>query len=515
MNHWFLIEIVYVILLFNNTLVSECGDLSAENTVFVLVNNVSSTSSIGTCFTVSNENITIDCQGHLINYSKTGAGVDSYEYNTTVRNCIFNDGIPTLNNVAIYFDGAYGSIINNTIITSTFYAFSRGISIDVEANFTTILNNTIITYGKYGYGIYLYSSYNNVSENTITTSGTDTWGIYLYPSSFNSISNNKITTGERGIRFYSSTALGDSHSNIISNNIITAPDYGIYFYYSITEALDSNNSFYNNFINSSVGVGYSGIICNNTWNISNQIGTRIYSNGTNISGNYWTNPSGTSYSDTCIDSDTNGFCDVPYNVTSGLAANGIGNNIDYLPLSDEYCEGDCILPSFSNNQTNASSTTYNGTTVQINLTITDNVGLSSYRLTTNDTLDGGWVNQSVTSASGTSVTAIFNYSIQNFPSTGGTFGWRVWANDTAGNLQTSATTTFYINILPTLQSGSIIDRDLLQGLPQIGNDMSSFIKNIAPGIGTFIIIISIFAGIAALLGAVIIVIMGGINRDRV
>ena len=49
---------------------------------------------------------------------------------------------------------------------------------------------------------------------------------------------------------------------------------------------------------------------------------------------------------------------------------------------------DTVQPSFSNNKTNASSTTYNGRVVQLNLTITDNIGLDSYRLTTNDTSGG-------------------------------------------------------------------------------------------------------------------------------
>jgi len=46
---------------------------------------------------------------------------------------------------------------------------------------------------------------------------------------------------------------------------------------------------------------------------------------------------------------------------------------------------DTTPPSFSNNQTNASSTTYNGTTIQINITATDASGISACILAWNDT----------------------------------------------------------------------------------------------------------------------------------
>ncbi|MBU0467425.1 MAG: hypothetical protein KKF39_07235, partial [Nanoarchaeota archaeon] len=108
---------------------------------------------------------------------------------------------------------------------------------------------------------------------------------------------------------------------------------------------------------------------------------------------------------------------------------------------------DMTAPVFSNNQTNASSTTYNGTTVQINLTISDNAAVDFYRLSHNDTADGSWINESFVDADGAVVYAIFNYTIENFTTSGGTLGWKVWANDTAGNVNISDVYTFVVNAM--------------------------------------------------------------------
>ena len=60
-------------------------------------------------------------------------------------------------------------------------------------------------------------------------------------------------------------------------------------------------------------------------------------------------------------------------------------------------------------------------------------------------------------------------------------------------------------------SGSVIDYDLLQGLPSIGTNIGNFLKNFAPGIGTFLIIIAIFSGIAAIVYTVVYIIRNKIK----
>ena len=66
----------------------------------------------------------------------------------------------------------------------------------------------------------------------------------------------------------------------------------------------------------------------NNWNTTRQAGQRIYGSGTEIGGNYWANPSGTGYSQTCTDAVPvpDGFCDSAYTLSATEP------NIDYLPL---------------------------------------------------------------------------------------------------------------------------------------------------------------------------------------
>jgi len=64
--------------------------------------------------------------------------------------------------------------------------------------------------------------------------------------------------------------------------------------------------------------------------------------------------------------------------------------------------------------------------------------------------------------------------------------------------------------LPAAFATSSIDNDTLSGLPQIGSDVGSFLKNLAPGIGAFIIILGVFGGVAAIIYSIV-----GIVRRKV
>ncbi len=73
-------------------LVSDCRELNQTNEVYILQNDVSST---GTCFNITAENITLDCNGYEINYSYAGTlgyGIYSEENFTNLK----YDGVPVL-----------------------------------------------------------------------------------------------------------------------------------------------------------------------------------------------------------------------------------------------------------------------------------------------------------------------------------------------------------------------------------------------------------------------------------
>jgi len=90
------------------------------------------------------------------------------------------------------------------------------------------------------------------------------------------------------------------------------------------------------------------------FNTTEQTGTRIYSTGPNIGGNYWTTPNG-GYSDTCTDSDNDGFCDSAFNPKSFSSCTSCPENrTDYLPYSDEYSTGVADITYSINQNTGAS-----------------------------------------------------------------------------------------------------------------------------------------------------------------
>jgi hypothetical protein len=73
----------------------------------------------------------------------------------------------------------------------------------------------------------------------------------------------------------------------------------------------NNVSIFNNLISSS-DHSYVNTTGDISFNTTRQLGDRIFSPGTEIGGNYLTDPLGAGYSDTCADANTDGFCDTPF-----------------------------------------------------------------------------------------------------------------------------------------------------------------------------------------------------------
>jgi parallel beta-helix repeat protein len=238
---------------------------------------------------------------------------------------------------------------------------SEGIMLDWYSNLNTlsdiIVNNTIG-----GITIYLSNSNNLTKIEVYSNSHT---GIWLSGDS-NNLTNIKSSSNE----WHGICLLGCS-SNIIKNSKIENNNvYGIYL---VDAGCGGANKIYNNLFNNQYNFGNEGteIFCGNYWNTTRQNGTRIYSNGTQIGGNYWTNPTGIGYSDTCIDSDKDGFCDEHYNLTT--------DNIDYLPLSKEYQPSNLSTMIFD---TGSSADPYPSVSGIHNGTITPSCNISVNRLYT-------------------------------------------------------------------------------------------------------------------------------------
>lgn len=289
----------------------------------------------------------------------------SYSYNNTVTlnevywsstssgywaECIYLDywsgnNNVTFNNVtfagapgnAISFWKASGNNISNNII-HTLGNGSTGIYVYNNNYNNTLSSNTITVGGKDSCGVWLDSSdYNNLTNNTISANGSSAIGIYVYASSNNTVLQTNISVnGSWGIGLY---LRNDSDRNVFANmSIRSLQYYAVYFRNSSTSTPD-NNTFYNNLFNASATpVAFENItvFSVNYWNTTNQTGTRTYSNGGKIGGNYYTNSTGNGFSDTCTDANQDGFCDSPYNVTTNSACilgSTCENNTDYLAYS--------------------------------------------------------------------------------------------------------------------------------------------------------------------------------------
>ncbi|MFH1642459.1 MAG: LamG-like jellyroll fold domain-containing protein, partial [Nanoarchaeota archaeon] len=220
-------------------------------------------------------------------------------------------------------------------------------------------------------------------------------------------------------------------SNIITNcTLETATGSGIYMN---SPAGTTPNNIYNNIFNNTVNIEFVVPEDINYWNTTEQAGTRIFSDGVNIGGNYWTNSTGNGYSDTCTDADADGFCDSPYNVTSDTACTigvNCGNNTDYHPLSNNY---DAKAPTWENNKTNLTTITPFGADVYFNITLND-TNAANYTFSWYNGTD--WENNSAASYSdGEEITVkkTINVKSDSF-----IINWTWYFNDTAGNINQTA-----------------------------------------------------------------------------
>ncbi len=214
------------------------------------------------------DGITLDGAGHTI----TGSGSDPRQgvlmngrKNITIKNLKIKNFSTGIFVVALAID-------NNTVVYSSD---------------NTLIGNDL---SDNEYGIFFsYSSGNTVIDNTINSNG---WGIVLASSGGNTLKGNTIT------------------SNIYEGLVIQRV---------------SGNLIYNNKFNNDLNIRFYGTDTTNQWSATKASGTNIIG-GSWEGGNFWGNPSGTGFSETCTDADQDGICDSSYTLYFG--------NVDNLPLTN-------------------------------------------------------------------------------------------------------------------------------------------------------------------------------------
>ncbi|MBI5061181.1 MAG: right-handed parallel beta-helix repeat-containing protein, partial [Candidatus Aenigmarchaeota archaeon] len=239
--------------------VSSCGSLGISDWVYVLTRDLNST---GTCITIGANNVTLDCNGYLINYSQltTGYAVTATSKNyTTIKNCVVIQGNDTITaSHGIYMNTGVGgaNIYNNTIRllhkNSTGWNNSaHGIYMMTRVYNVSIYNNTLTAVGNSSTGVYLADSSNSsVYSNTINnTAMTDGRGILLQAAYNNSAYSNIVMTSAYGIMLQYTSFGNKIYSNTV--NMTSTWAYGVYLY-----SVSYNNLVYNNIISTnSTGAG--------------------------------------------------------------------------------------------------------------------------------------------------------------------------------------------------------------------------------------------------------------------
>ena len=166
-------------------------------------------------------------------------------------------------------------------------------------------------------GIFVGSASNVTIRNT-KISGYWAGIVFNGPGSGNTIINNTVVKNScHGIQFFG-TSGNIIANNVIADNGVTYQCPGIYFYATY------NNIVYNNVFNNTRNAIANG--GSNQWNTTLSPGVNIVG-GNWIGGNYWAQPDGKGYSQTCRDiEEPIGICDQPYVINDA--------NTDYYLLAE-------------------------------------------------------------------------------------------------------------------------------------------------------------------------------------
>jgi parallel beta-helix repeat protein len=322
------------------------GDCTSIGTWNVSSKTCTLTTDLTETIEIDSDGITLDGSGHMITGSGNTSGNGLYLSgrngvtikNTNVRNFFYgiylnysSNNTLSGNNASNSVDGIdLASSSNNTLSLNNASNNGDGISLYSSSNNNTLSGNNANS-NRYG-GISLDSSSNNtLSENTASNSD---FGITLYSNNNNTLSGNTALNNVWiGISLYS------SNNNTLSGNIASYNFDGIELVFSNNNFISGNIASYNNrsgiFMEGSSNIIYNNFFNNtnnlflisypiNTWNITKTPGTNIIG-GSYLGGNFWANPNGTGFSQTCVDSNSDGICDSPYILDA--------NNTDYLPLT--------------------------------------------------------------------------------------------------------------------------------------------------------------------------------------
>ena len=184
-------------------------------------------------------------------------------------------------------------------------------------------------------GVYVNNPASIIINVTVKNVNVTRWdsGIYLKDSSDNNVTGNNASNNSNGIKLFNS----------------------------------SNNFIYNNYFNNTNNVIIDSSV--NYWNTTKLSGKNII-NGSYMGGNFWADPGGNGWSQTCPVNNIYGMCDSPYIINSA--------NKDFLPLTKLLPTQRFITGTVRDSVTKVGIAGVNVSLNNSNSTITDAMGFYSF-----------------------------------------------------------------------------------------------------------------------------------------
>lgn len=222
----------------SNFSIGDCQSLNVSGSTYYLTNDVNSS---GTCFTILADNVTLDCQSHMINFSQRTFGVGVFDNgfdSATIKNCRIVNGNHSLRDD------------NNPMASNHL----KGILMQNIQN-ATVTNNTINVTGSNAKTVHIeYSDYNNVSNNVLTFSSRNSsignWDgavVSLWDGDNNTVANNVLVLeGMEGIDNIRLNSHSD-YNSFISNRLKSSEGYVSGADNNSYGNVLANTTFYNDF----------------------------------------------------------------------------------------------------------------------------------------------------------------------------------------------------------------------------------------------------------------------------
>lgn len=239
--------------------------------------------------------------------------------NTLSKNNLFRNGIwldegcnknLVINNTVNKSYIVIGAQCWDNILYQNQVSNGGGISIACCGGNNLILKNDVINCST-GVDIYDVQARTVLRDNRIKNCDSGVYFAFVFESR---VYNNTISNCSTGIYMRE-----DCHDNELANNtVIFSNGSGVHLLEN-----SNDNRIYNNYFNNTVNVNSEDTI-GNIWNTTKKPGTNIVG-GPFLGGNFWANLNRTGFSQISNDSNSDGFCDLPYKVN--------GSDFDYLPLA--------------------------------------------------------------------------------------------------------------------------------------------------------------------------------------